>query len=57
MYNPRKALGKISKEFVYIAVDGDRLRNLQQCLVPLGKSLIGRCGVLIHRRAVWRMSQ
>jgi hypothetical protein len=50
MYNPRKALGEISKEFVYIAVDGDRLRNLQQSLIPLSESLTGRCGMPIHRR-------
>ena len=49
MYNPRKALGEISKEFVYIAVDGDRLRNLQQSLIPLSESLTGGCGMPIHR--------
>jgi hypothetical protein len=30
MDNPRKALGEVSKQFVEIAVCGDRLRNLQQ---------------------------
>jgi hypothetical protein len=52
-----KALGEISKEFVEVAVCGDRLRNLQQGLVPLRESLTGRCGMLIHRWAVWRICQ
>jgi hypothetical protein len=35
MYNPRKALGEVSKQFVEIAVRRDRLCDLQQGLVPL----------------------
>jgi hypothetical protein len=54
MDDPRQALSEVSKEFVEIAVYGNRLRNLQQSLVPLGKSFAGRCGMCIHRRAVWR---
>ena len=50
-----KALGEISKEFVEVAVCRDRLRNLQQGLVPLRESLTGRCGMRFHRRAVWRI--
>ena len=41
MDHPRKALGEVSKEFVEIAVYGDRLRNLQQSLVPLRQRLTG----------------
>jgi hypothetical protein len=41
MDDPRQALGEVSKEFVEIAVCGDRLRNLQQGLVPLRESLTG----------------
>ena len=52
-----KALGEISKEFVEVAVCGDRLRNLQQGLVPLRESFTGRCGMRFHRQAVWRNSQ
>jgi hypothetical protein len=57
MDNPRQALGEISKEFVEIAVYGNRLRNLQQSLVSLRESLTGRCGMLIHRWAVWRIGR
>jgi hypothetical protein len=53
MDDPRQALGKISKEFVEVAVYGYSLGNFQQSLVPLGKSFAGRCGMLIHRWAVW----
>jgi hypothetical protein len=35
MHHSGKALGKISKEFVEVAMCGDRLRNLQQSLVSL----------------------
>jgi hypothetical protein len=35
MRDARKALGEISKQFVEIAVRGDRLRHLQQSLVSL----------------------
>ena len=52
-----KALGEISKEFVEVAVRGDRLRNLQQSLVPLRESFTGRCRMRFHRRAVWRNKQ
>jgi hypothetical protein len=38
-------------------VRGDRLRNLQQGLVPLRESFTGRCGMRFHRWAVWRISQ
>ena len=48
MYNPRKALGEVSKQFVEIAVGGDRFRNLQQGLVPLRECLTGGCGMPIH---------
>ena len=51
-----KALGEISKEFVYIAVGGDRLGNLQQGLVPLRECFTGRCGLPIHRPSVWPIS-
>jgi hypothetical protein len=57
MDHTRKALGEISKKFVEIAVCGDRLRNLQQGLVPLRESFTGRCGMRFHRRAVWRNGQ
>ena len=51
MHHSGKALGKILAKRVEIAVDGDRLRNLQQRLVPLGKSFTGRCGMRFHGRA------
>ena len=35
MHHSGKALGEILKEFVYVAVCGNRLRNLQQSLVSL----------------------
>ncbi|MFI5223210.1 MAG: hypothetical protein ACHQX3_03025, partial [Nitrospirales bacterium] len=57
MDDPRQALGKVSNEFVEIAVCGDRLRNLQQGLVPLRESLAGRYGMPIHKGAVWPISQ
>jgi hypothetical protein len=54
MHHSRKALGKISKEFVEVAVCGDRLRNLQQSLIPLTSltgdaeypSIGAQCGLL-----------
>jgi hypothetical protein len=49
MDHARKALGEVSKEFVEIAVCRDRLRNLQQSLVPLRESIAGGCGIPIHR--------
>ena len=42
MDDPRQALGKVSKEFVEIAVRGDRLCDFQQGLVPLRQRLTGR---------------
>jgi len=50
MDDPRQALGEVSKEFVEIAVCGNRLCDFQQGLVPLRESLTGRCGMPIHRR-------
>ena len=41
MDNPGQALGKVSKEFVEIAVCGDRLCDLQQGLIPLRQRLTG----------------
>jgi hypothetical protein len=35
MDNPRQALSEVSKEYVEIAVCGNRLGNFQQSLVPL----------------------
>jgi hypothetical protein len=57
MHHSRKALGKISKECVQISVDGDRLRNLQQSLVPLRESFTRGCGMRFHGWAVWRIRQ
>jgi len=57
MHHTGKTLGKILKEGMQIAVGGDRLRNLQQRLVSIGKRLTGRSGWLIHSRAVWRINQ
>ena len=57
MHHSGKALGKILAECVQIAVNRNRLRNLQQGLVPLRESFTGRCRILIHRRAVWRIKQ
>ncbi|MGH7219814.1 MAG: hypothetical protein ACREI1_05740, partial [Nitrospiraceae bacterium] len=47
---PRKALGEVSKQFVEIAVGGDRLRDFKQGLIPLCESLTGGCGLPFHRR-------
>jgi hypothetical protein len=41
MDDPRKALGEVSKQFVEISVSGNRLRNLQQSLIPLRQRLTG----------------
>ena len=41
MDDPRQALSKVSKEFVEIAVRGDRLCDLQQSFVPLRQRLTG----------------
>jgi hypothetical protein len=57
MHHPGKALGKILKKGMQIAVGGDRLRNLQQRLVSIGKRLTGRSGWPIHSHAVWRINQ
>jgi hypothetical protein len=57
MHHSGKALGKILAKRVEIAVDGDRLRNLQQSLVPLRESLTGRCGIAVHTGSVWRIKQ
>jgi hypothetical protein len=57
MDDPRQTLGEVSKKFVEIAVYGNRLCNLQQSLVPLGKSFAGRCGRRIHGGSVWRNKQ
>ena len=48
MDDPRQALSEVSKEFVEIAVYGDRLRNLQQSLVSLRESIAGRCRIPFH---------
>jgi hypothetical protein len=39
--DPRQALGEVSKQFVEIAVRGDRLCDLQQGFVPLSQRLTG----------------
>ena len=56
MHHTGKTLGKIFKEGMQIAVGRDRLRNLQQRLVSIGKRLTGRSGWPIHSRAVWRIN-
>jgi hypothetical protein len=50
MDHARETLGEVSEQFVEIAVCGDRLRNLQQGLVPLRESLARGCRMPIHRR-------
>jgi hypothetical protein len=57
MDDPRQALSEVSKEFVEIAVDGNRLRNLQQSLVSLRESLTGGCRKRIHGGSVWTIGQ
>jgi hypothetical protein len=48
-----QALVKVSKEFVEIAMCGNRLGNLQQSLIPLRQRLKGGSEMPIHRRSVW----
>ena len=43
MDHTRKTLGEVSKQFVEIAVCGDRFRNFQQGSVLLRQSLAGGC--------------
>jgi len=38
MHHSGQALSEISKELMQIAMRGDRLRNLQESLVPLRES-------------------
>jgi hypothetical protein len=58
MHYSGKALGKISEEFVEVALCGDRLRHLQQSLIPLREGLTGRFGIRVHKSGtVWRISQ
>jgi hypothetical protein len=42
LHHSREALGEVSKEFVQVAMRRDRLRNLQQSLVPFREGLTGR---------------
>jgi hypothetical protein len=42
LHHSGKTLGEIPKEFMEVAMRGDRLRNLQESLVPLRQSFTGR---------------
>jgi len=53
MHHSGEALGEISKEFVEIAVRGDRLGDLQERLVPFRESLTRGCRMPIHKHSVW----
>ena len=49
MHYPGKALGKVSKQLMQIAMGGDGLSYLQQRSILLRQGIAGRCEMLIHR--------
>ena len=57
LHDTGKTPSKIAKQFVQIAMSGDRFCHFEQSLIALCNSLAGREGVTIHKRVVWPTDQ
>ena len=57
LHDTGKTPSKIAKQFVQIAMGGNRFCHFEQSLIALCDSLAGREGVTIHKRLVWPIDQ
>ena len=57
LHDTGKTPSKIAKQFVQIAMGGNRFCHFEQSLIALCDSLAGREGVPIHKGLVWPIDQ
>lgn len=53
LHDPRKSLGKVTKELIKVPLRGDRLCHFEESLIPLRKILTGGDRLPVHKQTVW----